>query len=286
MKVRLRYGREAIAETPYKRFGYSYLIHLPKDGIFQKSNCFQNIKSEFSLGSIILKEKYNKYIVEGYGVCELGIGNFQRFRPYRNFIFTLDGRRQSSSIIEASDVRTVFLINLSEISPGETFHLNIQDDEQFNHKFMNLKDLNIYFFTEFAAPDTIEKFNISYSGNVSYFWTIEPFLGSLQLFADLNSQIKFILNYSFAEWTPVILNFNYDCYLRRGAYARVEIYAWDDLVARWRAQSGASRGEINLTADAYQNTIIQIILKSVDGVGFLRLGKFIFANQNAPCIWR
>ncbi len=286
MKVRLRYGREAIAETPYKRLGYSYLLHLPKDGIFTKAACFQQIKSEPSIGVLSLSEKYGRNISDGYAICELGLGNFHSFRPYRNFIFTQNGSQRTSSVLKSTETYSLFQIHLDEISAFQKIQLNIREDAKYSSSPISLKDLGIYFFTEFASPETLNYFNISTSGNASHFWSFEPFSGALNLFTKPDSQIQYYLNFSFGEWTPVILNFNYDSYLQSGSYGRVEIFAWDDLVARWRSPQGAARGEINLTADVYKNTIIKITLKSSDGYGYFRIGKFVFANQNNPCIWR
>jgi len=286
MKVRLRYGRESIAETPYKRFGYSYLLHLPKDGILPKSACSQQIKSEPSIGAISLSEKYGRNISDGCAICELGLGNFHSFRPYRNFIFTHDGLKRMSSALKSVETYSLFQIHLGEISAFQQIQLNIRDDAEYSSSPVSLKDFGIYFFTEFASYETLNYFNISISGNASHFWSFEPFSGALNLFTEPDSQIQYYLNFSFGEWTPVILNFNYDSYLQSGSYGRVEIFAWDDLVARWRSPQGAARGEINLTADVYKNTIIKITLKSSDGYGYFRIGKFVFANQNNPCIWR
>lgn len=286
MKVRLRYGREAVAETPYKRFGYSYLLHLPKDGILTKSACFQQIKSEISMGAISLSEKYGRNISDGSAICELGLGNFHSFRPYRDFIFTQDGLQRRSNLLKLAETYSVFQIQLGEISAFQKIQLNIREDAECSSSPVSLKDFGIYFFTEFASYETLNYFNISISGNASHFWSFEPFSGALNLFTEPDSQIQYYLNFSFGEWTSVILNFNYDSCVLGDSYGRVEIFAWDDLVARWRSPQGAARGEINLTADVYKNTIIKITLKSSDGYGYFRIGKFVFANQDNPCIWR
>ena len=286
MKVSLRYGREAIAETPYKRFGYSYLLHLPKGGIFTKAACLQQVKSETSIGTLSLSEKYGRNISDCCAICELGLGNFHSFRPYRNFIFTQDGLQRASSVLKSTETYSLFQIHLGEIRAFQKIQLNIREDAEYSSSPVSLKDLGIYFFTEFASHETLNYFNISTSGNASHFWSFEPFSGALNLFTEESSQIQYYLNFSFEEWTPVILNFNYDSCLLGGSYGRVEIFAWDDLVSRWRSPQGAARGEINLTANVYKNTVIKITLKSLDGYGYFRIGKLVFANQNNQCIWR
>jgi len=285
MKVRIRYGREVMAETPYKRFGYSYLLHLPKDGILPKASCAQQIRSEISIGSLLLSEKYGRNISDGYAICELGLGNLHSFRPYRNFIFTHKGSQRESGILKSTETYTLFQVHLGEIDTFQQIQLNIRGDTEYSSSPISLEDLGIYFFTEFASSQTLNYFNISKSGNASYFWLYEPFGGALNLFTQPNSQIQLSLNFSFQEWTPVILNFNYDSYLAESS-GRIEIFAWDDLVSRWRLPQGSARGEINLTTDAYERTIIKITLKSSDGYGYFRIGKLVFANQNNQCIWR
>lgn len=287
MRVRLRYGKEVVSETPYKRFGYSHLIYLPKDGIHPKSACSRKIRSEPTIGSLVLTEKYGRDISECYGICEIGVGNFHSFRPHRNFVFTLEGKERESASLKSTDTYSLFQIHLGEINTSQRIELNIRGDKRYSSSSsIGLEDLGIYFFTEFASRETLYYFNISVNGNASYFWSYEPFSGALNLFTEAGSQIQFSLNFSFQEWTSTILNFNCDSYISDGSYGRIEIFAWDDLVTRWRAPHGVSRQEINLTADVYKNTIIKITLKSFDGYGYLRLGKFIFANQNNRCLWR
>jgi len=285
MKVRLRYGREAIAETPYKRFGYSYLLHLPRDGVFPKAACFQQIKSEPSIGTISLSEKYGRNIFDGYAICELGLGNFHSFRPNRNFIFTLNGLERTSQMLKSAPTYSLFQIHIGEIDAFQQIQLNIKDDGEARLASESLTDLGIYFFTEFASAEILNYFNISINGNASYYWSVEPFMGSLNLITKPNSQIQLSLNYSFGEYISAILNFNYESHLIDDTHGRVEIFAWDDTVAEWDLPK-AARSEVSLTADVYQETIIKITLNSLEGYGYFRLGKFIFINQNNQCIWR
>ncbi len=285
MRVRLRLGREEISKTPYKRFGQTYIIHLLKDGAFQKSKCSRRIRAEDSIGSLVLEEKYGRHLTDGYGICELGLGNFRSFSPYRSFIFTFDDYEEQASLLKSSQTFSVFLIPLGEIKPFAKLQLNIEKPIERISSSYTLEDLGVYFFTQFASFEILNEFNISLNGNTSYYWHIEPLDGSLNLVAYSNSELCFSYSYFFTEQTDVLLNFNYDSYRGLDALGGIEIWSLDELRAQWKIPSGISSSEINLTARVYQDTIIKIRLKGISDSVILRLGKLVFINQNNQCIW-